>query len=293
MEVRKPTWTSSSFLLYAGAFIVLASALGALLYLSTQYGQGAVVAWTLLPLVVLGVLANGFQAGGSWIAAGVFAFSTVFVWGVLWAEMFRWWGWWTPSDTSGPFDGLNWSVWLIALLVLAAAQAATLRFRFPLLVLYVVVAVYYIVVDLVSNGGSWTAVVTLLFGLAYFARGASLDGGRFAPYGFWYHAAAAVMIGGALLFWWHSSELEWALLATASVIYVGIAAATHRSIWAVLGLAGILAAATHWTAEWTATPFLSQFEPPRFWVPPLVFGVVGFFVITLGLLAARRDRRPA
>lgn len=289
MEVRKPTWTSASFLLYAGSLIVLASALGALLYLSTQYGQGALVAWTLLPLVVLSILANAFRGRGSWIAAGVFAFSAVFVWGVFWGAMFRWWGW-TPTNTSGPFDGLNWSVWLIALLVLAAAQAATLRFRFPLLVLYVVVSVYYIVVDLVSNGGSWTAVVTLLFGFAYFVRGVSLDGGAFEPYAFWYHAAAAVMIGGALLFWWHSSELEWALLATASVIYVWVAAATHRSIWAVLGLAGILAAATHWTAEWTATPFLSQFETPRFWVPPLVFAVVGFFVVALGLIASRRDR---
>ena len=59
MVVRKPIWTSSSFLLYTGGFIVLFSATGALFYLATQYGQGALVAWTLIPLVVLVALAPG------------------------------------------------------------------------------------------------------------------------------------------------------------------------------------------------------------------------------------------
>jgi hypothetical protein len=289
VEVRKPTWTSASFLFYTGGLVVLASALGALAYLSTQYGRGALVAWTLLPLVVLSAVANALRNGGSWIAAGVFAFSAVTVWGVLWGELFAWWGW-TPSATHGPFDGFNWSVWLIALLVLVAVQAAIARFRFPLLAVYVIAAVYYIVTDIVSNGGNWTAVVTLVFGFALGLRGVAIDGGTLKPFGFWYHTAAAVLIGGALLFWWHSSELDWALLAAASVVYVGIAASTRRSIWALLGVAGIVAAATHWTAEWTATPFLSELGTPRFWVPPLVFGVVGFFIVVLGLLAARRER---
>ena len=36
--VPKPTWTSASFLLYAGGLTVLGSALGALAFLSSEYG---------------------------------------------------------------------------------------------------------------------------------------------------------------------------------------------------------------------------------------------------------------
>jgi hypothetical protein len=290
VEVRKPTWTTSSFLLYSGGFVVLLSAIGALVYLSTQDGQGALVAWTLLPLGVLGTVALWFHRRGRWIAAGVFAFSTIVIWAVFWGEMFDWWGW-TPSDsTSGPYDGFNWSIWLIAFLVLVAALAALRRFRFPLLVIFVIEAVYYIVTDFISNGGTWTVVVTLFFGFAFFVIGLVLDRGPRRPYGFWYHFAAAGQIGGALLNWWHTSETQWALLATAAVLYVFIGAASRRSIWAVYGFAGIIAAAVHWTAEWTATPFLNEFAQPRFWVPPVVFGVVGFFIVLLGLITSRRER---
>jgi hypothetical protein len=292
VEVRKPTWTSSSFLLYAGGFLVLFSAVGALVYLSTQYGQGALVAWTLLPLGVLLAVALWFRRRDRWIAAGVFAVAAVSMWTTLWGELFDWWGW-TPSDnSSGPFDGFNWSIWLIALMAFVGAMAALRRFRFPLLIVFVIEAVYYVVTDFISNGGSWSVVVTFFFGLAFFVTGLALDRGPRRPYGFWFHFAAAGNIGGALLYWWHSSEAQWSLLATVAVLYVFIGAAARRSIWAVYGFVGIVAAATHWTAEWTATPFSNVFAPPRFWVPPLVFGVVGFFVVALGLLVGRRERTP-
>jgi hypothetical protein len=289
VAVRKPDWTSSSFLLYAGGIIVLLSGLGALLYLSTQYGQGALAAWTLIPLAVLLAVALGLHRRGAWLPAGVFAFTTIVVWIVLSGELVSWWGW-APSGGSAPFDGFNWSIWLVAGLALAAAVAALRVFRFPLLVIFAIEAVYYVVTDVVSNGGTWTVVVTLLFGLAFLGVGVALDRGPRRPYGFWFHFAAAAQIGGALLDWWHSSETEWALLATASVVYVLVAAATRRSIWAVYGFLGIVAAASHWTLEWTATPFFNAFATPRFWVPPLVFGVAGFFIVLLGLLVARRER---
>jgi hypothetical protein len=292
VEVRKPIWTSSSFLLYTGGFTVLASAIGALAYLSTQYGQGALVAWTLLPLAVLLAVALAFHRRGRWIAAGVFAVGAVSLWTAFWGELFSWWGWTPSGETNGPYDGFNWSIWLIALLTLAAALAARRRFRFPLLIIFVIESVYYVVTDIVSNGGSWTVVVTLFFGFAFLVVGLTLDRGPRRPYGFWYHFAAAGQIGGALLYWWHSSETDWALLATAAVIYCFLGALTRRSIWAVYGVVGIVAAATHWTLEWTATPFSSVFAPPRFWVPPLVFGVVGFFIVVLGLLTGRRERTP-
>jgi hypothetical protein len=292
VEVRKPIWTSSSFLLYTGGFIVLFSAVGALVYLSTQYGQGALVAWTLIPLGVLLALALVFQRRGWWIAAGVFAFGTVSTWGTFWGEMFQWWGW-TPDGSGGPFDGFNWSIWLLALLVLVAALAALRRFRFPLLIIFVIESIYYFVTDFISNGGTWSVVVTLFFGFLFFIIGVTLDRGRRRPYGFWFHFTAAGSIAGALFDWWHSSETDWALLTTAAVVYIGVAALSRRSIWAVYGVIGIIAAAVHWTTEWTATPFSSVFAPPRLWVPPLVFGVVGLFIVLLGLLASRRGEQPA
>jgi len=289
VEIRKPIWTSSSFLLYAGGFIVLVSALGALAYLGSQYGKGVLVAWTLLPLLVLYACANMFRRRGRWIAAGVFAFATVAVWGVFWGVMFDWWGWQPNNDTGNAFAGFNWQIWLIALLVVIAARLALQRFRFPLLILFVIEAVYYVITDLVSNGGNWSAVVTLLFGFAFLIVGLSRDRGPRSPLGFWFHFAAAAQISGALLQRWHSSDADFALIATVSVIYIWIAAATQRSIWAVYGLLGIVGAATFWIVQWTATPFFNQFGTPRFWVPPLAFGIVGFFVVALGLLAGRRE----
>ena len=293
MNVTKPTWTSSSFLLYAGGFTVLGAAIGALGYLSTQYGQGALVAWTLLPLGVLLAVALWLHRRDRWIAAGLFAVAAVSMWTALWGEMFDWWGW-TPNGSNGPFDGLNWSVWLVALLASWAAAIALRRFRFPLLVVFVVASAYYVVTDIVSNGGDASAVVTLILGVVFLLVGVALDRGPRRPYGFWLQLAAGLTIGGALLFWWHSSEADWSLVATASVAFIAVAALTRRSSWAVLGVAGFVAAAAHWTLEWTNTSFASSFAGPRIWVPPLVFGVVGFFFVLLGLVVgARRALPPA
>ena len=73
--VPKPTWTSASFLLYVGGLTVLFSAIGALSFLSGEYGSGATVAWTRMPLFVLFAVAQAFKRRGEWIAAGLLAFA--------------------------------------------------------------------------------------------------------------------------------------------------------------------------------------------------------------------------
>jgi hypothetical protein len=289
--VPKPTWTSASFLLYAGGLTVLGSAIGALSYLSSQYGKGAFVAWTLLPLFVLLAVALAFRRRGEWIAAGLFAFATVGMWIAFSASLLNWWGW-LPKDQTDPFKGWHWGTWLLLLLIIVAAAIALGAFRFPLLIVYVLTATYFLVVDVLSGGGNWSAVLTLFIGLLYLFVGVALDKGPRRPYGFWLHLYAGLLIGGALLFWWHTSETDYALLATTGVVYIGIAARTWRSSWAVLGVAGFTAAAIHWANEWTNTGF-SIFAPGRNWVPPLVFAVVGFFWVLLGLLVERRRRRIA
>jgi hypothetical protein len=289
VEVRKPIWTSASFLLYAGGLAVGISALGSLAYLSTTYGKGALVAWSLLPLVVLLAVALFFRRRGAWIAGGVFAFTWVAAWVAFLGILFTWWGWNDNSDNF--FGGWHWVLWLIELMGIAAALVMRALFRFPLLVTYVLVGSWLLVTDIVSGGGNWSAVVTLLIGIGYLFVGLAVDGGLRRPYGFWWHLFSGLLIGGALLFWWHSSESDWALLATTSVVFILLAGATWRSTWAVLGVAGALAAATHWTIEWVAAGF-SIFAPDRTWVPFVVFAVLGFFFVVLGLyIGWRRQRR--
>jgi hypothetical protein len=288
--VPKPTWTSASFLLYAGGLTVLGSALGALAFLSSEYGKGAFVAWTLLLFFVLLAVALAFRRRGEWMAAGLFAFATVGMWIAFSASLLNWWGW-LPEDQTDPFKGWHWGTWLLLLLIIVAAALALGAFRFPLLIAYILGATYFLVVDVLSGGGNWSAVLTLFIGLLYLFVGVALDKGPRRPYGFWLHLYAGLLIGGALLFWWHTSETDYALLATTGVVYIGIAR-TWRSSWAVLGVAGFTAAAIHWANEWTNSGF-SIFAPSRNWVPPLVFAVVGFFWVLLGLLVERRRRRIA
>jgi hypothetical protein len=286
VEVRKPIWTSSTFLLYLGGLTVLVSALGSLVYLGTNYSQGELVAWTLLPLVVLNVVAHALRARGAWIAAGVFAFSWVAVWAVFLAILFRWFGWHLGSSSSA-FHGWHWSLWLLELLVIAAAAGGLQRFRFPSLMIYVLFGWWLLVTDVISGGGNWSAVVTLFFGVTYLFVGVAIDRGRSRPYGFWWHFVSGLLVGGSLLYWWHSSELDWALLTTASVIFILLAGVTWRSTWAVIGAAGIVAASTHWTFEWVSEGF-SLSSPSRTWVPFVVFAVVGFAFVLLGLYIGRR-----
>ena len=271
---------------------MLSSASASLGYLATQYGKGALAAWALLPLTVLLAVALLLRRRGAWIAAGVFAFGAVAMWAAFLGTLFTWWGWNPNAGSNNVFGGWNWTLWLLLLLVIAVASAALRTFRFPLLFLYILSSVYLLVTDVISNGGNWSAIVTLLIGLVYLLVGMSVDHGPRNPYGFWWHLSAGFLIGGALLYWWHSSEADWALLATASVVFILLSGVTWRSSWAVLGLAGFVAAAIHWAGEWTDTGF-SIFAPNRNWVPPLVFAVVGFFWVLLGLLVERRQRRIA
>ena len=143
------------------------------------------------------------------------------------------------------------------------------------------------VTDLVSGGGNWSAAVTLIVGLVYFAAGAASD----KPSGFWLHFAAGVLIGGSLLYWLHSGDTDWSLISVASLVYVLIGDRMHRASWAVFGTFGFFAAATHFSAEWAhGTLSLSPNIVSTFrgWVPSLVFAFVGFLLVALGLHSRRR-----
>ena len=295
MDERKPVWTTSSFLLYAGGLTVLGAALGALGYLSGQYGDAAYAGWAALILVVLAALADRLRRRDRWTAAGVFAFAAVLAWAAFVGALWTWFGWLHPSThgSGSPFHGFSVARLSLELLLLGAARVGLHRYRFPLVRSISAVVGWLFVTDLVSGGGNWSAVVTLLIGLAYLAGGSGSDN----PSAFWLHLVGGVLIGGALLYWWHTTDWQWALVCVVSLLYVAIANGTDRSSWAVLGALGLLMASGHFATEWTHVHLsLSDvlggggggLVHGRFWVPSVVFAFTGFLLVSLGVRGRRR-----
>jgi len=285
----KPRWTPASFLLYAGGLTVLLSALGSLAYLSRSFSPGAFVGWTALVLAVLYVVARAFRRRDKWIAAGVFAFASVIAWGAFIVALWIWAGWLSASASSSPFHGFSVARLSVVLLVLVAAVDDHRRFRFPFISAITVFAAWYLVTDLVSDGGDWTAVVSLLIGLLYLAVGSGSD----QPSAFWDHVAAGVLVGGSLIYWWHKTDTDWALIAVAGLAFVWVAYGTRRSSWAALGAAGLFAAGVHFAVEWSrGTTSVFGIRNPVDWVPYAVFAFVGFLFVALGLASRQSSTDP-
>jgi hypothetical protein len=280
VPLDKPRWSSSTFLLYLGAFTILAAASSAYGYLAGEYGNAAFAGWTLLMLAILAAIAVVFRRR-SWITGGLFAYVAVAAFGTFVAAVFRWWGWGGTGDSL--FAGWHWIEWLVIVLTLAAAVAALRAYRFPLLVFTIAVLVWVLVTDVVSGGGTWSAVVTLLIGMVYF--GVAFAVGR--VYGFWVHVASGLLIGGALLYWWHSSTADWVLLGIAGAVYITIGTFIGRSSWTVIGAVGLTATAAHFALKWVTGGGLFGI-PTNAWRPIVVTAILGFVFVVLGLWAARR-----
>jgi hypothetical protein len=279
VDVPKPRWTSASFLLYAGGLTVLGSAVGALVYLSRSYGSGALVLWALLILAVLYAIAHGFRIRGRWIVAGVFAFASVIAWGAFVYALWAWFGWLHSSSFQPPFQGFSVARLSFVLLILSACVDDERRFRFPLISAITPFAVWYFVTDLVSGGGNWSTWVTLIIGLIYLAVAGAMD----SPSSFWWHLASGVLVGGALLKWWHTSDLDWALISVAALVFVSVAYGARRSSWAVLATIGLFGAGWHFSREWSEGVSVLGVRNAREWVPYAVFAFVGFLLVALGL----------
>jgi len=294
VEIIQPRWATWTFLLYAGGFTILGTAFGWLSYFSATSGNAGYAAWALLVFAVLAAVAEWFKRTGHRITAGVLAFAAVAAFVALVAALWTWFGW--LSYGSSGFGGFHVARLVAELLWVAATLVALIRFRFPLLVAQFALSAWLMVTDLISGGGDWSAVVTLLVGFCFLGAGLLVDLGSTRPYGFWLHIAAGLLIGGSLIYLMHHGTVEWTLITIASVVYVGLAGLFGRSSWGVLGALGVLIAAGQFTLEWTHIR-VSLFEPQgaggRGWVAPLVFGFAGALLIVLGLLAARRREQPA
>ena len=288
----KPVWTNASYLLYAGGLTILGAALGALAYLSANYGEAAFAGWSALILVVLVTIADRFLHANRRVAGGIFVFAGLVAWIVFVAAVWTWFGW----LHKGSFDSLRgFSVARLSLLllVLLAAWHDRRKYGFPFLRLISAVAFYVFALDLLSDGsGTWAHVLTLLLGLLYLAGGSSSD----EPSAFWVHLVGGVLIGAALVEWWHTTDWQWTLICIAALAYVAIGERTGRSSWSVLASIGLLAASTHFALEWTHVHLslqgLMNGQGPglkgKYWVPSCVFAFTGFLLTLLGLRTRHR-----
>jgi hypothetical protein len=305
---RKPVWRTSSFLVYTGGLTVLAGGLAALGYLSSQYSSGAALAaWALLVLVVLWVIAERLRRAGTWVAAGIFGFATVIAWGYFVGSVWHWFGW---------LGGWNsaFGVWSVAhlsleFLILVAAGVAHARWEFPFIAVITVVVAWFFITDFISNGGWWTYTVSLFIGVLYLLAGSASS----RPSAFWLHFVGGLLIGIPILHWFNSSDFDFAVVLVISLLYVLIARGTERSSWAVFGTIGFFIATIHYAGgspsalaggvfgagsggTCVATPggetCTSTAGGISGWSIPLALGLLGLWLVFLGIMSRRR-RAPA
>lgn len=271
--------------------MLLGAAAALLGWFSSHYGAFKYSVLSFLVFVGFAFVARSLRRGGGHpIAAGLFAFASVILFGAFVLALYSWFGWLDIGNSA--FSGFNLARLTFVLLTLAAALVALRLARFPLLVLPVAALSWFFVTDLISGGGDWTAIVTFVVGLVLLLWARAVDAGPTRPYGLWLHVGAGLTIGGSLLWFLHHGHFEWVLIAVAGVLYVKLADAFERASWAVFGSIGILASATHFASAWShasVSPAGVSDGGSRGWVPSVVFGIAGAFLMVLGgLLAARR-----
>lgn len=287
MQAFRASWSSASFLLYAGGIAILLATSGLLNALSGDYGDAAFLGWSVLVFVVLGDLAFGARFVARPRTAGLFAVSAVVALAVVVGAFEEWAGW--LAHTDAPFSGFHVDHFVIELTLIVGAAVARRFFHFPLLVFVAATSGWFFVTDVLSNGGNWSATVTLVFGIAALLIGLGSD----RVYGFWVQVVAGLTIGGALLWFWHTSHTDWILIALTALVYVALAARLGRSSYAVLAALGLLFSTTHFAEEWFHAPtppfFESEYsESRRAWAAALLYALYGLVLMLLGLWLARR-----
>ena len=289
MQVIHPRWSTWAFLVYAAGLSALFALEGWWTYFASEWSDAGFTFAALVLFVVAAAVAGAFRRTGHPVSAGVFALVAVGAFVGLLGALWSWFGW--TLGSGGPFDGFHLSRLVLVLLSLVAAAVVLNVFRFPLLLVPSIGTGWYFVTDFVSNGGGWSAFVSIFVGLCVLVAALVVDDGPSRAYGMWLHLAAGLLIGGGLLYFWHGGNVEWALVAAAAVLYIVFADVTGRSSWAVLGAIGLLLAASHFALEWTRVQFLffnGGDETVRGWVPPLVSSFVALVLVALGLRSARR-----
>ena len=271
-------WSGATFLAYLGGFTILL-ATGALLgVIASDRGAARFVLFALFVLAVSLVLAFGALITGHRVTAGLFALTAVVSVVVFAGSLLNWFGWLDNPDVA--LSGFDLARFFLELLAVVASAFALAVFRFPLFVLFLTGSIYFLVADLISNGGDWTAIVSILIGLVFLSVAVGIDLG----------------------------DVDFILVAVIALAYMAIGDGLARSSWIVLGAWGLLQTAEHFAAKWSSVgdflffflpfPFF-PFQQPSFqeevtsaheWAGPLVFVAAGRLFMTVALFLAQRRR---
>jgi hypothetical protein len=301
--VRAP-WSNASFLAYLGGLTILVAVLALLSIEAADSGAGGLVGWSALVLAILIVLAFLSKRNGRSVTAGLYALSAVAAFVVFFGALLQWFGW-LPHANGGVFRGFRFWLLVLELAAVVAAAVALRIFRFPLLVLVVALGSWFFVTDLISDGGDWSAIVTIAYGLALLAIAVASDSGR--VYGFWLHVVAGLTIGGGLLWFFHDGDFDWALIGVVAVLYIALGDRLLRSSWVVLAAWGLLQMTTHFAERFANVRFFAFFPLGIFffpffgfsgndqsrqhtWAAPLLYAALGLVFIVIAQLIARRRR---
>lgn len=292
MTVNRAPWATGSFVGYLGALMALVASLAWLSVIDSHHSRGSLAGWSVLFWLVAEVIAFMLLGRGRRVAAGLFGFVGLGLFAFMVGAFFSWFGWLSHDN---PLHGFHVGNLVIVLFVLAAAAIDLGIFKFPLFVLALAGLGWYFVTDLVSNGGNWSAWVTLFVGLFLFVMGLGNDGGDTRPYGFWTHVVAGLTIGGALLFWWHSSDIQWALIIVVALVFMSVGAAIRRSSYAVLGALGLVLATAHYSlgSPFTLQPADVEEGGHASWAGPVAFLCLGLFLAFMGMVLWRRGENAA
>jgi hypothetical protein len=294
VDAIRAAWASASFLVYTGALTVLLAAIWLDSILSDDYAAAAFVGWSALVLAGAAVWAFAFRLARRPLLAGLFAFVSVVLFGILAGALEDWFGW-LPGGEFSPLGGFHWGLLLLELVILGAAVSALRVFRHPLLVLAAAGVGWYFVTDFLSSGGNWSAWVSILYGFSVLLVALAVN----RVYAFWLHVVSGLTIGGGLLWFWHVSDWNFILVALVGLAYIFFGGAARRSSWAVLGAFGLFLTTTHFVDKWfgSINPFDFIFgageEPKHDWARPLGFVVLGFAYVLLGAILWRRERESA
>src|SRR5262249_13732319 len=128
MNAIRPRWAPWSYLLYAGGFVLLAAAGRLLHWFSDHYGAFKVPVLSFLVFAGFAFVARSLRRGGDHpIAAGLFAFTSVILFGAFVGALYDWFGWLDLGDAA--FAGFNLARLTIVLLVLWASLVALRLFH--------------------------------------------------------------------------------------------------------------------------------------------------------------------
>ena len=279
--------------MYIGALVTLI-ATGVLLgIVADDHGEEALVGASMFASAAALGLAFLLQDRSHEVAAGVFATVAVIFFVVFVGSVESWLG-----ILDAETDDYQPGSLIVEGTAIAASLAALQRFRAPLLILPIALAIWFTVADIASalsadNAGE---LLSMVVGIGLGAAGGIVDRQGLRPYGFWLHAVAGIAFGGAVL-----SLIEgdggWTLVGIISLVYIAIAYWLERASYAVFGALGILATTTYLTLD--SFSFANEFLPfgvgdgdgIEAWQATSYFVVAGLLLAALGLLDERVTER--